>query len=436
MPARAGGDVLNFLRSHLSPLLSLSVRALSVLAGFAIAFFIGHELGPAANGHYAVITQTATLLAALATGGFDLAIVREYAAAIPGLKPISRGDILKVFALIAAVSGAIVVVLTVVVLVLGLGIYDEISTANALALLAAIFVTRALGRIGSAFLRAQQQFVLSQGIELLFVPLAVLALVLIHMPPSTDTILLWTAAAGVAVGLAGIAINLALATRAADGFSLPIGRLVKTALPLCGVTLTLNFADWYSLSVVAWTQGIAEAGIYRVSMQFGMMLWIVSAGLYSVFGTRISAAFAAQDREAVARICRSAMQLALLLIVPAAAVLILAAPEILLLIGPEFSGGAPIIRIVALGQVLIAVTGVAGIALIMAGHARLNFIITAAGLAAMLVLAPLGAWLMGPVGVAACVTAITVAMNAANAGALYRVSGINAITGKVAPSLA
>lgn len=411
--------------------MSLGVRALAVLAGFAITFFIGHKMGPAANGHYAVVTQTAALLSAIAAGGFDLAIIREFTPAAAQKKRIARSGLLIVFGLILTISMIVTGGLFIVGWLFAVPILGERLTTVSFVLLSTIFITRTISRISSAFLRAQQKFVLSQCVELLWVPSIVLSLLLYFLPRSIDQILLWTAVAGIFTNVTGIAANIILASSSPESFRQSLGALWGTALPLSGVALTLNFTDWYSLSVVALCLGIADAGIYRVSMQFGSMLWIVTAGLYAVFGARIGTAFAANDLNQVARICRSAMQLAVLIIVPAAAALILTADEILRFIGTPFVTGVPIIRIVVVGQVLIAVSGASGIALTMSGNAKLNFVITLGGLVAMLIIAPASAWMAGPVGVAAGVTIITVGMSGANLWALHRVSGINAITGSI-----
>ena len=58
------------------------------MLGFAITWFIGNRMGPVANGHYALITQTAMFLSVAAAGGIDLAMVRDFSAATAhGLRP-------------------------------------------------------------------------------------------------------------------------------------------------------------------------------------------------------------------------------------------------------------------------------------------------------------------------------------------------------------
>lgn len=430
---------MNFPRlapgSILTPLLSLGIRVMSVLLGFGIAVYIGRHMGPAANGQYALVTQTAQLMAVIVMGGFDLAIVREYASAKSSGLRIHRADLLKVLAALLAVAAAMVLFVAFAGNWLGKEFADQNLPAGILGLLTTIFITRLISRVQASFLRAQHHFALSQCVEVLLIPLVVLIAIILRFAVSVEEILWWTAAAGMVACVLGLATNLFLSTWEDDAVRRPLSLLFRTAAPLSGVAIVIGFSDWYSLSVVAYFLGVSDAGIYRVAMQIGAMLSIVSVGLSSVFGAKISTAIAAGDEQEVAELCGLAVRLALLLTMPAALALFIGAPYILDAIGESFAGGAVLVRIVAVGQLIIALFGAAGVAMAMAGYGRLNFQITLGGLTTMIVLAPLSAQFFGSVGVTVCVISINILMNGANAWMLYRITGINSVLGRLrAPS--
>ncbi len=66
--------MFKYLIKHIDSLGSIGIRGLSILAGFGITFYIGREMGPVANGQYALVTQTAMFLSIVAVGGVAIAI--------------------------------------------------------------------------------------------------------------------------------------------------------------------------------------------------------------------------------------------------------------------------------------------------------------------------------------------------------------------------
>ena len=209
--------------------------------------------------------------------------------------------------------------------------------------------------------------------------------------------------------------------------------VAATALPLWGVTIALNFADWYGLTVVTAQLGLAEAGIYRVVMQFATVFSLLSTGLFGVYSVRIGAAQANADWAAVARLVRSATLLSAALVTIPAIILIIAAKPVLGIVGPEFQSGAAALQIGLVGQILYIITGPAGLTLAMTGHARINLAITLISTASLIVFAPLAAAKFGIIGVVGCVSALLVARNLASLAFVRRLLGINALSGRYHP---
>lgn len=419
------------LKRHIHSLVALAVRALSVLVGFGITFFIARQFGPLANGQYALITQTAMFLSILAVGGIDMAVVREFSAAVARGIAVERATFIK----ISLYSMSFAVLICIALLIGGNHLLALIIKSavpeGALAVLCMILVSRTLTRIMSAVLRSQKSYLLGQSVEVLLIPAAVMACIAFGWLQRIEDVLWCTAIAGLLTGLIGILASLRYTRADPAALRVPMRSILRAALPLWGVAIALNIADWYSLATVSAVLGVYDAGLYRVALQIGTVLSIVSMGLFSVFSAQISAAHAAGDRREVAHLSRAATWLSTLLVLPAAAVLLIFARPILALIGPQFVDVANIVRMVVIGQTIYTITGPSGLTLALTGHERVNFMITIISTGSLLIIAPIAAHFAGLMGVAGYVSLILVARNVASLIAVYRLEGINVMTGQV-----
>jgi O-antigen/teichoic acid export membrane protein len=109
------------------------------------------------------------------------------------------------------------------------------------------------------------------------------------------------------------------------------------------------------------------------------------------------------------------------------------APRLLGLIGPEFLEGTSLLRVLLLGHAVFAVLSIAGLVLALAGGSKINFAISVANAAVMLLGAPIVAAMGGTFGVAAFVSATMVATNLANVIAVRRIVRIDTISGSILP---
>lgn len=425
------------LRHHFPALASVGIRLVGVAFGFLIVIIVGRTWGPEGSGIYGLVSQTALFLAIVAVGGLDLAAVRALAGIDPVRERLGGGAILRLLgitALFAAIPSALILVFGDQAAAL---ITDDNLPARAVVALIALLVARSLARMMSAILRSQQYFLLGQAMEAVVIPLPFCLALLLVVGPSLDDLLRWmTIMAIVAIGL-GLAVILWLyvAARRVDRSSQSptLRSMVATALPLWGVTIALNFAEWYGLTVVTAQLGLAEAGIYRVVMQYALLFSILSAGLVGVYSVRIAAAQSAQDWPGVARQVRSFTWLSAALSVVPALVMIALARPLLGIVGPEFTVGAAALQLGVIGQVIYLILAPAGLTLAMTGFARINLAITLASTAGLVVLAPLSAAQFGMIGVVGCISALLIARNLIALLVVHRRLGINALTGRYQP---
>lgn len=425
--------MIALLRAHFASLASIFIRGLSVLAGFWITFYIGHHLGPAANGQYALVTQTGMFLSVVAVGGMDLAIVRFFSAAVAHGVPLHLRALWRVLALNGVTTFVLLAILWVGGTPLVRTLFGDELPEHAILFLGLILIARMLTRVSSAVLRSQQSYLLGQTVEVLFIPTCVGLLLAVGLISTLPSILSWTAAFGLIAGLIGLAWCHRWTSTQGDALNVSTREMMRAALPLWGTVITLNIADWYSLATAATTLSIYDAGLFRVAFQIGGALSFVAMGLYSVFTARISSTIATGDMEKVAQLTRSATRLATALVLPPMILIFLFAEQLLGLIAPQFAQAAAVLRIITACQALYVITGPAGLTLAMTGHERINLLISVGGTSLLLVLAPLAAYAFGLEGLAVAVGMTLLLNNLASLVALRKLEGINIMRGTISP---
>jgi O-antigen/teichoic acid export membrane protein len=427
------GRVIGLLNRNRSALAALVVRGAGVIAGFGLTFLIARWFGPTANGVYALVTQSAIFLSVVAVGGLDLAVVREFSRSVALGQPLARraiwGVLIQTTTLALLLGGAVLLFEPVLVPRL----IGEVAIADLGLILAVLILLRALMRIIAAILRSQSQFSRGQAIELFLLPVATIVLLFVWgaKERQIDTIL---QASVLAAGLV-VALGTVLAFRGSSGSTGAVTVSQKTlfvgALPMWGMAIAQNLADWFGLVSVNYWAGTADAGIYRVGWQIASVLPIVALSLLGTFTARIAAAIHAGRRDEMARLSRTATMLALLIFGPIALVLFLFAEPILAAFGPEFVSGAATLRVLVVGSLLVAGFGIAGQVLVMIGQARLNLMVNLGTTLVILIGAPLAAALAGGFGVALLITVLNGAKTVVYFFAVRRLEGFNAFTGRL-----
>lgn len=423
---------LRAVKHHLSSLLSLAIRGASVAAGFGVTLLIGRMFGPEANGQYALITQTGMFLSVVVVGGVDLAITREFSAAVASRVPIRTRSFLRVVGYTMLIAIALAALLEVGGRPLLHRLFKGEMPDNSLTFLMLIMLSRALTRTLGAVLRSQQDYSWGQSVEVLLIPVIVLALLSLGSARNVEQVLWITAMAGLFVGMLAFLTCFRHVAGSGDVYDVPMARVLKVAVPLWGVAIFLNIADWYGLATVSHMLGVYSAGLYRVAAQVASVLSIITMGLFSIFSPQFAEAYARGDVPRVAHLAASATRLSTLFSFPLAVGLFIFAEPMLRLFGPEFVAGEGVLRIIVAGQAMFTITGPAGLLLAMTGHERVNLMITVVSTGLLVIAAPLAGKIAGLEGIAAGLSAIMIGRNLASLYFVYRLHGINVLTGTVA----
>ena len=115
---------------------------------------------------------------------------------------------------------------------------------------------------------------------------------------------------------------------------------------------------------------MATVGVYAAATRIASLLVITIAALNTLAAPMLSAAYHSGEHYRVRRIMILTMAVSTVALLPIFGVVILFPEAILGLFGTEYSEGAMLVRVLAVGQLAVAFTGSAGVALIMTGKEK------------------------------------------------------------------
>lgn len=201
--------------------------------------------------------------------------------------------------------------------------------------------------------------------------------------------------------------------------------VLASCLPLLAVIVLSQTVSWSSqIMLGAWASS-PDVAVYNAAQRTAMLTSFVLVAVNSIAAPKFAAMYRVNQHDALRRTAKHATRLMILLALAPLAVM-LAFPDIILrLFGTEFTTGATVLRILAIGQFINVATGSVGFLLSMTGHERLlrNNVFTAAAITVSL-----GFALIPPYGLtgAAFATASGVAIqNLLSVWQVRRVLGFN-----------
>jgi O-antigen/teichoic acid export membrane protein len=191
------------------------------------------------------------------------------------------------------------------------------------------------------------------------------------------------------------------------GWPAPIPQAARPLL-LAGLPMTIsvlaNFAtDWAATLSTSHFLGPEVTGQLRVALQVTALFNLINVAFDAMLGPQIAAAWRLEDRARVERICGLSTLGMVGMALPLFLLVMLAPEWILGLFGAEFRDGAPMLRILAVGQLIALAGGPVGTILIMSGHDRWLMISSLSSLAVLALLCLVAVPLLGPVGGAVAV---------------------------------
>ncbi|WP_165853530.1 lipopolysaccharide biosynthesis protein [Aurantiacibacter aquimixticola] len=396
---------------HGTALSSLLITGSAVAAGFAVTFLIGRNFGASATGQYALMTQTAMLLAVLGLAGLDVSAVRHFARSVALKRKLSARSLFTVTGIAACLVLIVCAALFLGGSVAWRALFADILPSDFLLLLCILIVGRAGARFFGAVLRSRHSFVFGQLVSTLLIPVCAGLALLTGLADNVREAMWATALGGILATAIGSVGALRHVSRGQNTVSIALRPVLASSLPLWGVGVIQSVADWYGLAVAAHALGAEETGYFRVAVQIAAVIQITTMALSSVYSAQISTAFHDSDRHAAAKIAATAIRLSAIIAIPLGVGLLAFGAILLRQIGPEFEAAYPALVILTLGQIAIALTGPSGLVLAMSGNERTNLLITLASAVLLLLSVPIAAAWTGLPGIAACVCVAGIARN-------------------------
>ncbi|MFB0612092.1 lipopolysaccharide biosynthesis protein [Aurantiacibacter poecillastricola] len=419
------------LKDDSAVIVALVVRGLAVLAGFGVTYLIGNNLGPEAMGQYALVTQTAVFFALVGLMGLDVSAVRHFSKSVALGTPIAFLSLAKLVGLSLAFMLAITAVLWLGGDFVWARLFGDAVPQDFLLLLCVLLIGRAGISLFGAILRSQHAFTLGQIIPSLSVPAAAFLALGTGLVFTVEGAL-WAAAAGSLVALLiGGFVVFHRSGFGENAVHIDMRPVLASSLPLWGVGIAQNLADWYGLAVSAQMLGAADAGLYRASIQIAAVLQIAAMAIFSVYSAKISSAFHAGDRQEAGKLAARAMRFSAWISIAAGIFLMVTGKFILRQIGPEFEEAYIVLYVLIIGQVIFACTGPCGIVLAMSGNEKTNFLISVSTTILLLIVAPIAARYGGLLGVATAIALLLPLRNFIAFIMVYRLEGINVWSGSV-----
>ncbi|PVX73186.1 O-antigen/teichoic acid export membrane protein [Paraburkholderia unamae] len=411
-------------------LVSLGVRLLDLPSRYGFHLLIAAMLGVVETGNFYIVFSTMVALAGFGRLGIDQALTRQVAIDLAsGRTSAVRPAIRRALGVVALASIAVAAALAALAFVIAQHVLHKPELAWPLALGALSFVPQNVGATVAGALAGLQRVGYSQMIYSWLWPaifcVAAIPLGLAHGMGVANTLVLIAASFTLTALVGAWLLTRFLASVPASGAPpAEAPRLLKAGLPL----FTLEFTKLLITSAPAIVLGIVassrETGLFALAWRLALVVNLLISGVTGMAAPKFASLHAHDDRRGLERSAAQAAGLVLLLALPVTVCMLLVPEHLLHLFGPGFGGGAPALRVLALGQLAAACFTAMPELLGMTAHTsvlyRINVCSVAVLLVGLAVLAPVG----GSVGAAAAAS-LAIAVNGALAAwVAHRLLGV------------
>ena len=347
-------------------------------AGIGLAYcsqlVVARVVGVDTFGLYTYVFSWMVVLAYFSALGFDVALLRF----IPAYEterawPLLRGVIQ--YAQRRALAVGILVVLIGVCIVLASGSPPE--RRNAFIIGFVLVPILALLRIRCAIVRALGGVVSSlapdrlvrEGMLISLVAIAALGLGWTVDAPMVMLAVLVGAALG--LGCTVLAMRWRLPAAISDVVPQYDTRIwTRTAIPLVIMAATDVLINRMGVILLGWIADTKDAGVYGLAFNIALVVTLPQVALNTLFAPEISSLYARKDMATLQVLVTRAATWMLLAGFCIGLVLFVLAEPLLAWFGPEFEAGVSALRVLLVGQVLVAGAGSQLYVMTMTGHER------------------------------------------------------------------
>lgn len=389
------------------------------LGSLAVNSVLTRALAPQTVGLYFLAVSLVGFAAAIGRVGLNLSVVRLVAHMDTTRGPAAAASVwrtsLRLAALAALVTG--VALAFIVVPLLAPSAFHSTRLAGLGPLIGLWCVVEALRLVASEALRGFGEIgaatVLGDaGRQTLFL-FGVGAALLISGRLTLNVVLVCAVAAGALVLVIALLRLRSRTTRFPRGGAVVRpASILRVSSPMMVTAVALLLVGQGDVWLAATFLPKADVGIYAATSRL-VLLVVFPLYIGNVVLTPVIARLHAEGRRAeLERVLRLAATVAAVPTLLIVAVLLLAGPLVLdLVYGDAYRAGASVLAVLACGQLVNALVGSCGQALMMTGHQRLMMTVTTVGGVLFVLLGALATWWWGALGLAAASAAATAGRN-------------------------
>lgn len=343
-------------------LIGLSLKGTGAVASFGLNLLISRALGAEGVGVYQIALATVTLLAVAATMGLDTVVLRSVAVAWrAGDHGTANAAIRRAVRVVAVLGFGIGLLMALASYPLSHLLMQRPALFAPMLVMALAVPMIALVRTISACIRATGKVLLSQSLDgVSYTGLTLVCLALIWLIGGNVPLL-----APEVVYASACTLVMLFGWRKVHAMTRgwPVGQQTVSlwsGARIAVIYLVAYFCDWIAVVTLGTWHGPADAGIYRVAVQFGLLFTLVRNSFDQMVGSHIAAKYAEGKYREMLSMARKTGLAGGALCLPLF-LLILFFPDWLLgLFGPAFVRGADALVILAIGQFVAVTVGPIG----------------------------------------------------------------------------
>jgi O-antigen/teichoic acid export membrane protein len=404
------------------------LKTLATGLGFVLSVVLARLLGPEGVGLYFLALTVNTLAVVVGRMGLDNALVRFTASNVAAndwraVKGVSQQGITLSLMVSVAVAGVIVVLAPWLAEV----VFSEPALVSLIRVMALAIVPVSLFTLYAQLLIGLKKVKDAIAVQLVWLPALTVLGVIVLVPSLGVQGAVW---AYLLASLTTLLIGLwrwrgftSSRTRGMRGY-FDRTKLFSSSIPLFWMSIFQEILKWSPTLMLGIWGTSADVGLFGVALRVAFLISFVLVAVNSVVSPKFAVLYNQGDMVALGQTARNSAKLMTLMAAPIFALFLIAPGWIMSIFGAQFSGGAAILSILALGQFVNVATGSVQQVLMMCGYEHLlrNVAIICAILMILLnlMLIPL----LGVLGAALATASVMIFQNLLVASLVWRFLGI------------
>ena len=349
--------------------LSFIARVLAALAGFIVSLVIGRYLGAEGAGYYFLAFSILMFLSAISRVGLDDSVIKYTGAAVPQGEWGEVRDVIKKSLLVAFIFSAFsACALYFLSDFIAQFIFEKPELSSVLQAISPGVVGLSLFTLIAMSLQGLRRVIASVfTVNITVNLLLVLAIVSLEFEASDDVAFAYSVASGLTVVIGGY---LLLSSVSKGRGRIAWGELFQSCMPLWIVVLMQQTVQWSGQFIAGvWVES-EQVAQFAVAQRTALLVTFILMAVNLVVAPRFANMYKQGRTDQLERLALTSVKLMLVFAFPVVLVMLVFPEYIMGLFGPGFRGGALLLQILAIGQLINVATGSVGYLLTMSGHEK------------------------------------------------------------------